>query len=780
MNKTETQIQVAQKTFHIHFQGKVQGVGFRPFVYRLATAYHLNGWVSNGMDGVHIELSGDRDTVYAFFEDLLQNAPAIASITGSNIREISDRAYAGFQVYHSNAEGQADLLILPDLDICDECLEDLQNPTDRRYGYAFITCTNCGPRYSIIEKLPYDRENTTMEKFPMCPSCQAEYDDPLDRRFYSQTNSCPACGIQLNLVNEQQQTIASNEQAIDMTVDAIRAGKIVAVKGIGGYLLVVDAFNEKAVAKLRQQKHRPTKPFALMYPDLNSVFEDAFVSEAEEQMLLGRQKPIVILQKRDDVSRIAKSVAPLENTLGIMLPYAPLHYLLLEKLQQPVLATSGNISGSPILSTEEQAFNLLDNVADLWLINNREIVVSQDDSVIRFAPGSGQQIILRRSRSYAPIYSPDKVQFRTNPSILALGAEKKSSITLTHSGNIYVSQYLGDLKNYETELNYKSLIKHFSHLLSFRPQQIVADLHPQYISTRYGLELAEKHGLVLQQVQHHKAHFWALLGEHQQLFSEQPILGVIWDGAGWGDDETIWGSEFFVYDQGEMERITNLQYFPLLMGDKSALEPRLSALSLWREIESAENLVKPKFSEIEWEIYFQYLQRQKYYRTSSMGRLFDAVASLLGVTDKISFEGEAAMRLETCAWQYVLKMGSLSKMADHPYYTERYDLLSRQIDCGPLLNEMLLDLQQGVEQEQIAFKFHLSLVNLIRLIAEEKQVSKIGFSGGVFQNALLVDLIQSLLSKEFHLLFHIELSPNDENISFGQMIYSAWKGNELS
>ncbi len=762
----------AETAFHIHIRGKVQGVGFRPFVFRLARKFGLKGWVNNGMDGVHINVEGEEAIVQSFYDELLTGYPPIARVTHSRIQQSEIKNYADFCVIESSETGTPNVLILPDLDLCDACLSELNDPRNRRYQYPFITCTDCGPRYSIITELPYDRPHTTMRPFVQCPECQREFDDPSNRRFYSQTNSCPACGVRLTLFDADQNVIARENDAIEQTVQLISAGKIVAVKGIGGYLLMADAFNETAVSELRRRKHRPTKPFALMFPSLKTAQGYAQINEAEATLLSSRERPIVILRRTGPGSQIASSVAPNHDTLGVMLPYTPLHHLLLQALQQPVVATSANISGSPILAAEKQVFDLLHGVVDAMLANNREIAVPQDDSVMRIAPRSGATIMLRRSRSHAPLFPHHIVQLKDRPAILALGAQQKSTVTLTHQGNIYISQYLGNLSNYETEQNFHRLIAHFRSLLSFTPEILVADAHPQYAATLAGEKIAEEMQIPLLHVQHHRAHFWALLAERQLLHAKDTVLGVIWDGTGWGDDQTIWGGEFFQYQTGEMTRIAHLNPFPQMFGDKAALEPRLSALALWENAEKAVPLLKNKFTATEWKIYRKYLMQEKFIFTSSMGRLFDGVASLLGLADKISYEGEAAIQLEKIARRHAVQLWSKNILTKHPAYPLPL-LPGGKIDLNPMLTNILTDFQTGVSKAKIAFTFHLTLVNLVERIAEAAGVSKIGFSGGVFQNTLLVDLLHQLLADKFQLYFHRHLSPNDENISFGQMIFAA-------
>lgn len=778
---SDTAVNVAMRTekaVHIHLAGKVQGVGFRPFVYRLGNALNLRGWVNNTLDGVHIEAVGALENLDLFYQRLCTGYPAIARVTASECREIPLFSADAFSVVHSDASGTASVLLLPDLDVCDSCRKEMNDPANPRYQYPFITCTDCGPRYSIIEALPYDRENTTMAPFRMCPDCQQEYDHPADRRFYSQTNSCPTCGIQLTLMDADGKQLTKAGNALEQATAAILAGKILAIKGLGGFLLMADAGNEVTIAKLRQRKHRPDKPFALMYPALPEIQADVHLSATEADLLNSREKPIVILRKREDCRRIAPSVAPDQNTLGIMLPYTPLHYLLLKKLQRPLVATSANISGSPIIADDATLFSALGNVFDFALTHNREIAVAQDDGVLRVTPYAEQPLILRRSRGAAPLYPNNVVPLENCPPILALGAEQKSTIAFSHHDDIYVSQFLGELSNFDSEENFQRAIHYFQQLFALKPKMLVVDAHPQYAATRHGENLARRWGVPLLRIQHHQAHFWALLAERQLLSNSDPILGIVWDGSGWGEDEAIWGGECFHFQSGQMERRAHINYFPLLCGDKAAREPRLSALALWHSHSDAQDWLRRKFSSTEWPIYQGMLQAEKYHQTSSVGRLFDAVACLLGCADKQSYEGAAAMQLEQLAGKYCDGRSLDDALSKANFYPLPINTAG-QILLDGLLDGMINDFNGAVSAERIAFQFHLSLVKLIEQLAIAENVSSLAFSGGVFQNGLLVDLLYHQLGNSYQLHFHRYLSPNDENIAFGQLIAAAYQGGYL-
>ena len=753
------------RTFHIHIEGQVQGVGFRPFVYRLARSLGVTGTVSNGLDGVHVFFNADEGLARHFYQKLLSKTPERARILRHKMEEAGSQLFTSFDIVESSHDGPANLLLTPDLGLCDDCRRELHNPADRRFGYPFITCINCGPRYSIMHRLPYDRERTTMAPFTMCQPCQSEYDSPLTRRHFSQTNSCPDCAVELSWWVKLRGDFKSPRNlnpgdCISLTINALAAGQIIAVKGVGGYLLICDATNPAAVATLRERKHRPSKPFALMYPNLEILKKDAHLSEAEAAAFTSIESPIVLCRLRENpASGIdVEGISPHLNRIGAMQPYTPLMELILSKWQKPIVATSGNLSGSPIFFDDEKAMTHLGHFVDAFLVNNREILIPQDDSVVQFTPVHGQRIVLRRSRGYAPTYIhrdfPD-----WQDSVLAMGADLKSTFSLQHAGNTYLSQYLGDLESYDTQENFEKTLRHFLRLFDARPEQVIVDMHPAYFSTGKGRALAEELGIPVEEVQHHIAHFAAVLAENELLMSEEPVLGVIWDGTGWGNDSVtateIWGGEFFLFKNANFGRVAHLDYYPHFLGDKMSREPRLSALALCHDLPETEPLLRPHFTKKDWAFYQKMLARPDGLKTSSMGRFFDGVAALLGVQSKSSFEGEAAMRLEA--------------LANH----SRQDLSGFKnltgLSVGSILKNILADLRAGVDKPEIAFKFHLALARWVGEMATQHGVLRLAFSGGVFQNSLLTDLIISELGEKYELFFHKELSPNDECISFGQL-----------
>lgn len=748
------------KCLHFHIEGQVQGVGFRPTVYRLATGLHLGGWVCNNTDGVHIEVEGTANALNLFIDQVQKWIPAVARVTNITIQSMPIRNFSGFNIVHSQAKGTPALLITPDIALCENCREEIYNETDRRYQYPFTTCTQCGPRYSILRDLPYDRQATSMAKFEMCEKCEKEYETAFDRRFYSQTNSCPVCSIQSRLLNGKGEELAATwNDAFPILISALHEGKSIAVKGIGGYLLLADACNAEAIKTLRLRKHRPSKPFALMYPDIETLRSDVELQEDEIAELTSEKSPILLLTLKQSPATglCASLIAPQLNTIGVMMPYTAMFALISRKFENPLIATSANVSSSPIFYKDVDVVNSLNTVADLFLVHNREIEVPQDDSVLRLTPHCRERIVLRRSRGLAPTVV--KKAF-SNETILAMGADVKSTFTIQSNGRIYVSQYLGDLESYECQANYRKVLFHLLSLLNTRPEKIIIDSHPNYFSSFLGRELARAWSIPVTAIQHHKAHAFAVLAENDLLDSNTPILCVVWDGTGYGDDHNIWGGEFFNYYERSLSRVGRLEYMPQWLGDKMAVDTRLAALFFCRNSEWRKTYLAGKFSSKEWGFYTNLLNTRPALFTSSMGRLFDAIACITGVCDHNSFEGEAAMLLEAIA---------VPESAAHNYPVT----WKKSVLCvDDLLNQVVRDVIDQVPVEKISYKFHVYLADVVHSVVAAKRYRKIAFSGGVFQNALLVDLIIDRL-KDYDLFFHKELSPNDENISFGQMAAKA-------
>jgi len=745
------------KTYKIQLGGQVQGVGFRPFVYRLATRLQLKGTVCNDTQGVVIVVNGTSDEIKEFMETILERAPDAAHIRTHSLVETKALVFDGFSILPSPDKGKVSIPLTADFAICESCKTEIQDPNNRRYQYAFTTCTQCGPRYAITEKFPFERAHTSMKQFTMCESCFAEYENPDDSRFHSQTNSCSDCGIRLQLIDRSGGLVAvENESALlGQVARFLKQGAIVALKNTNGYLLCVDAQNTEAVQRLRRRKQRPTKPFALLYPDMESIRQSFELSPYEQEALESRVGPIVLLDaKRETKRSLAREVAPGLERHGVMLPSSALVTLLMAEMRRPLVATSGNIHGSPILSTENEAVKKLAGVADYFVHHNLEITFPQDDTVCQFT--DAQRILLRRSRGLAPnlmAYTP-----KSNEKVLAMGAQLKSTLAFTPNGHTYVSPYFGDLSSFEVLQRYTDTLQRYTEIFEELPELILVDQHPSYQSTQLGKELAANWKLPLVAVQHHKAHFASLLAEQDMLDTQETVLGVIWDGTGFGEDGMIWGGEFFTYRSHRMERVAHFDYFASLAGDKMAREPRLSLLSLMEEAD----VLNLKFSEGERKIY-QKLKKSTPLKTSSVGRLFDAVASLLGILDINGYEGEAALLLEDLAWQYE--------------GNERIDLCLEYTGSGNIpsheIIQMLVSLRRNGESEsKLAAGFIHTLAKTILKKAQALDIHTIACSGGVFQNRFLIREIMVLAREnDLQLVLHQELSPNDENIALGQLAY---------
>jgi len=750
------------KTFHIHIEGIVQGVGFRPFVYKFCLSHNLKGWVNNTNDGVHVHINAAKEKTEKLLEELIEKAPKLSVITSANIEEVDFVEYNSFEIVHSSTDEETKLLLTPDFAMCEDCANELYLENNSRYLYPFVTCTNCGPRYSIINSLPYDRETTTMKPFKMCYSCRGEYDDPMDRRYYSQTNSCLECPIELSLYENGK--IKNNFTDLNYIISKWNQGKIIAIKGIGGYILTCDATNKEVISRLRDLKHRPSKPFALMYQNIQELEKDVELKEVDKKEFQSYSAPIILLKIKEKLKTplAINEIAPNLNNIGVMLPYTPLYRLLLDKFQKPIIATSGNISNSTIVYQDKVAYKELSKIADIIISNNRDIVIPQDDSVVRFSNYDSKKIIIRRSRGLAPSYINADFDF-PEISVLAMGAMLKSSFTLLNQKNIYISQFLGNTDNYDAENNYKHTLNHFINLFKPKINTILIDKHPNYFSSIYGKELAIEKGIETIEVQHHIAHFYAVLGENNLLKYKEKVLGVIWDGTGLGDDGNIWGGEFFEYDQNTVKRVFHLDEFPFILGDKLPKEPRISALVMTNDLKN--DIIKDKFSKTEWSIYNNLLQGKNLLKSTSVGRLFDAVASIVLEIDKQSFEGEAAMQLESKAVNYFQN----NKFSLDISYLNETKLPNNLIKH--ILKQVFFDLEINNDVAFISARFHASLAHYIYLVAKKQEIQKVAFSGGVFQNQLLLDLISNFLSEEFDLFFHKKLSPNDECISFGQLVY---------
>lgn len=747
----------------ITVHGAVQGVGFRPFIFRLAAELHLTGWVNNSPQGVAIEVEGETCLLEKFLFRLKTEKPPRSSIENFEATWLEVAGYSGFEIRASIDSGEKSTLMLPDLATCPDCLRDVFNPDNRRFRYPFTNCTNCGPRFSLIESLPYDRANTSMKQFTMCPACHAEYHDPRDRRFHAQPNACPVCGPRLELWSRSGEKIFGGDKALRAAAQWIRRGRIVAVKGIGGFHLMVDARNEKAVQLLRQRKHREEKPLALMFPSISCVKLACAVSPLEEQLLTSPEAPIVLLRKiANQKTEIAESVAPGNPNLGAMLPSNPLHHLLLLELGFPVVATSGNLSDEPICTDAHEALKRLHGIADFFLVHNRPIVRHQDDSIVRVM--LDREMILRRARGYAPLPIALKHQLLYNHDqpVLAVGAHLKNSVALAVDQNVFISQHIGDLETEEASKAFKRAASDLPRLYAVNPEIIAADLHPDYLSTKF----AHDSGNNFFRVQHHVAHVLSCIAENEVAL---PALGVAWDGTGYGTDGTIWGGEFFQVTERKTERIAHLRPFRLPGGDKAVKEPRRAALGLLYELygESVFEMSHlPSLREmppVEMITLKGMLQRRfNSPLTSSMGRLFDVVASLVNLRQRMQFEGQAAMELE-----FAIDEAETNECYQMPVIKRHNALV---LDWSFMVLSILTDVNSGLPVAKISGKFHNTLAESVVDIARKVGETQVVLSGGCFQNRYLVErVVKRLREENFQPYWHQRVPANDGGIALGQI-----------
>ncbi|MFQ5856916.1 MAG: carbamoyltransferase HypF [Anaerolineae bacterium] len=837
--------QVPQPTtqrIRVEISGAVQGVGFRPFVYRLATEHSLAGWVINDTRGVFIELEGPQSDLERFLERLPAEKPPRAIIHTLDTAWLEPAGYDSFQIRHSEGEGARTVLVLPDIATCDDCLTEVLDPADRRHRYPFTNCTNCGPRFTIIQALPYDRPNTTMRRFIMCPGCQTEYEDPLDRRFHAQPNACPVCGPQLALYTRPPppppppprrprgggwggrgprgaggggggegsilpqsssdhwpQTVgrwrlaAEADDALRQTAEALRSGQIVAVKGVGGFHLMVDACNGEAIARLRERKPRRDKPFALMVRDLEQARELSEVPLQAEDLLTCPETPIVLLRRRPDTP-VADEVAPGNPNLGVMLPYTPLHHLLLQEVDFPVVATSGNLTDEPICIDEYEAIQRLGHpsagsgqrIADLFLVHDRPIERHVDDSVAWVVHDEPR--LLRRARGYAPLPVLVQCEF---PTILAVGAHLKNTVALSVGRQVFLSQHIGDLETPEAMDAFERVIADFLRLYEATPVAIAHDLHPDYLSTRWARnsQFAIRNSQLVA-VQHHHAHLAACLAENGVA---GPALGVTWDGTGYGTDGTVWGGEFLLGDAADFTRVAHLRPFRLPGGEAAIHEPRRAALALLWELYGDAALERDDLAPVrafrpaERRLLAQMLERGVNTPvTTSAGRLFDAVAALLDLHQQVTFEGQAAMALEFAvdpseggAYPIALTpqdQGDEGRRTsdEHQYPSCVLRPASFVVDWQPLVEALLQDLHRGVAPGIIGAHFHNALVEAILAVAQAAGEQRVALTGGCFQNRWLTERTAQRLSEAgFEVLLHSQVPPNDGGISLGQILVAS-------
>ncbi len=764
--------------------GVVQGVGFRPFLHRLAARYGLAGWTRNESGEVYVEVEGPAHALEAFTRALSAEAPVLARIDGLEAEVVSPRGVTGFRVLESRAtEGR--LPVSPDVATCPACTSELFDPADRRFRYPFITCTDCGPRYTLIETMPYDRIRTAMRAFPQCPTCQREYTDPEDRRFHSETNSCAECGPRVWLTGQDGAPLADGAGAIEAASGMLGAGEVVAIRGLGGYHLACDATSEFAVARLRARKARDEKPLAVMVKDVEEAAALCHLEPAEREVLTGSERPIVLLRSRHD-SGLAPSVSPGLDTVGVMLAYTPLHLLLLDLVGRALVMTSGNLSDLPICTANAEASRKLADVADAFLMHDRDIVARYDDSVVRVVGGA--PFFLRRARGYAPL--PVPLPIASPRPLLAVGPHLKNTFSLVVEDAAYVSQHVGDLENVETLDHYREALRRFTALFRIEPEVVARDLHPGYLSSRIADEVGVPRVV---DVQHHHAHIAAVAGEHGVV---DPVIGVAFDGTGYGDDGHTWGAEIILADLKGYRRLARLRYAPMPGGDLAARRPwRVAAGYASLEPDLAESFGIACRDVPDEERRIVGVQIEKGVNAplaSSMGRLFDAAAAVLGVRRGSSYEGQAAMELEALARRFVSgspgvggdpaeSIGSASVRARLPRITMPVDRSPGDpavMDPVPLLAELADRAAAGEDAGLLAAAFHLSVgdttVELAASACEDHSIAHVALGGGVFQNSLLLAIVgEGLVSRGLDVLLPELLGPNDGGISYGQAVVAA-------
>ncbi len=807
-----------KQRLHIVIHGAVQGVGFRPFVYRLATEMHLPGWVLNSSQGVFIEVEGDRPVLDEFVLRLEREKPLHSFIQSLESSLLDPVGYTTFEIRPSDDRGAPSTLVMADIATCPDCLREIFDPSDRRYRYPFTNCTHCGPRFTIVESLPYDRRSTTMKHFTMCERCRQEYENPQDRRFHAQPNACSECGPHLELWDDRGNVIGTRDEALKTTAEMIRSGKIVAVKGLGGFHLIVDARNDEAVLTLRKRKHREEKPLAVMVPSLVSAQELCEISPLEERLLTSPERPIVLLRKRaveqnlkpsTSNLKLSEAVAPKNPYLGLLLPYTPLHHILMKDLGFPVVATSGNLSDEPICTDELEAVERLRGLADAFLVHNRPILRHVDDSIVRVM--AGRELVLRRARGYAPL--PVQIRSAGIPSILAVGAHLKSTVAISRGTNVFVSQHIGDLETHEALTAWKSVMSSLQNLYSLTPVVVAYDEHPEYISTKF----ARSMGIEALPVQHHYAHILSCMAENEL---EGEVLGVAWDGTGYGLDGTIWGGEFLLTREKGFDRVATFRPFPLPGGDQAIREPRRTALGMMyaksgEEIFTQNTLACVNaFTPSEITVIRTMLRKNiNSPLTSSVGRLFDGIASLIGLRQQTNYEGETAMELEFAttghvtdeSYPYTIMDAETNNLKPLPRASGASrgvqlstpalsdpDVLPRAcrgavgrveglnvkplsvrfyVDWFPMIAEIIFDHTHGISVGHISTKFHNTLTEIIIAVALKIKNRRVVLSGGCFQNKYLTErTIRRLDEEGFTPYWHQRVPPNDGGISLGQIV----------
>jgi len=756
----------------ITIRGVVQGVGFRPFVYRLASEMHIKGWIINSSQGVFIEAESDKATLENFSERIRTERPANSYIQSFESSWLDAEGFTEFEIRESKEQGSKTALVLPDISTCPDCLDEIFDPNNRRYLYPFTNCTNCGPRFSIIADLPYDRCNTTMGEFEMCPECRAEYTDPLNRRFHAEPTACPKCGPQVTLLNNNGKLLAEKNDAVKLAADLIRGGKIVALKGIGGYQLICDARNGTASRELRTRKRRSEKPFAMMFPDINSVKTECEVSPEEERLLCSVEAPIVLLKRKRGIdSVISDECAGTNPYFGIMLPYSPLHHILMRELGFPVIATSGNISEEPICTTEEQAFEKLSVIADVFLVHNRKILRHVDDSITRII--NGREMMMRRARGYAPL---PLVMEGLNGTVLAAGPHLKNTIAVNRGSNVFVSQHIGDLENIESINAFKNVVSDLTAFYELKPDRVICDMHPDYLSTRYADGMKEKdENIQVHKVQHHYAHVLSCMAESGL---EGEVLGVSWDGTGFGTDGTIWGGEFLLSNGAEFRRAAHLAPFRLPGGEQAIHDVWKTGYSLLYSVygKDCDNLSNIEFlkNTAQTRLIRQMLEKEiNSPVTTSAGRLFDGAAAIAGIRSKASFEAQAAMEFEFAAESFCSE-----EVKTNEYFvseTVMNNMGVYEIDWSNIIRSLAAGVESGESKGLLALKFHNSMAEIIVNTAKLLKINRVVLTGGCFLNKLLLERsISRLAEEEFKVYWHQRVPTGDGGISAGQMKFASY------
>lgn len=746
---------MSNKRLLITLSGCVQGVGFRPFVYRLAREHALVGHIRNTSSGVTIDVQGAAQALADFQRDLAEKKPVRASISEMKVEEALLGEAKSFEISSSDHHAKTQLALLPDTAICAECLQELYDPANRRHRYPFLHCMSCGPRFSLFVRMPFDRANTTMIDFPMCKQCQEEYGNPSDRRFYSQTNCCPTCGPKLELFDSSQNLLARQYDAIDAAVDLLRQGKIVALKNTGGFLLLVDAENEAAVNRLRIRKQRMKKPFALLMPTIEVAKQAAYIDQTAENILTSPAAPIVLLKKK---TLLLQSIAFESPYYGIMLPHNALHHLLLDALKNPLVATSGNISGMPLCITQEDAFCQLSTVADAFLVHNRRIMHRMDDSIVQIA--DNRPMLMRRARGYIPYAIEIPANLPSPECSLGAGGHLKNSFAIAKDQRIYLSQYIGDLDSREACLSYEREVKSWESLLNSVPDLGIGDRHPDYHTSHY----LQERKISTSSIQHHRAHVFSGMLDNQL---SPPFFSISWDGTGLGDDQTIWGGEAFIVTEKGIDHFATLFPFRLPGSEKAVREPRRSLLGIMHTLFGSELPPMSAFSSEEFHILCAALDKKLCSPLcSSMGRLFDAASALLDGCLVSQFEGEAALQLEALASQTEKSHLSYSFLISFDSQKNLW-----MIEWQDLMKQMIENKMQGAPFSEMALAFHLALADLIVQLAQKSALKNVLLTGGCMQNKLLLEAaIAQLRQAGFHPFWHHQIPPNDGGLAVGQII----------